>query len=133
MSYYPLLVLYGSQTGNAQVRLQAGTCVSPMRYERHCAHLRVTYIPSYSCGQVQVCLHASQDVAERIAREARLLHYFPRVMAMDAYPVTELPEEKAVVFVTATAGQVSTTGTSCTPSLQAAAYKTTSYDAYCSI
>ncbi|CAL5225422.1 g8237 [Coccomyxa viridis] len=59
----PLLILFGSQTGNAQ------------------------------------------DVAERIAREARARHYSPRVQPMDAYDVHLLPEEAAVVFVTSTTGQ----------------------------
>lgn len=47
-----------------------------------------------------------QDVAERVAREAALLLYSPAVMPMDAYPIQLLPEERFVVFVTATTGQV---------------------------
>lgn len=47
-----------------------------------------------------------QDVAERISREAKLRLYRPRVLAMDAYPMQQLTTERAVVFVTATAGQV---------------------------
>ncbi|WIA13190.1 hypothetical protein OEZ85_006782 [Tetradesmus obliquus] len=58
-----LLILYGSQTGNAQ------------------------------------------DVAERVAREARLLLFAPSIMPMDAYPLQHLPDEKLVVLVTATTGQ----------------------------
>eukprot|EP00878_Enallax_costatus_P037405 GHUV01042247.1.p3 GENE.GHUV01042247.1~~GHUV01042247.1.p3 ORF type:complete len:124 (+),score=30.24 GHUV01042247.1:1675-2046(+) len=58
-----LLILYGSQTGNAQ------------------------------------------DVAERVAREARLLLYAPSIMPMDAYPMQLLPEERFAVFVTSTTGQ----------------------------
>jgi len=50
--------------------------------------------------------HAPQDVAEGIAREARLMLFEPRVLAMDAYPVTGLPAEAAVVFVASTTGQV---------------------------
>ena len=48
-----------------------------------------------------------QDIAERIAREARARHYSPRVQPMDAYDVRLLPEEEVVVFVTSTTGQVS--------------------------
>ncbi len=47
-----------------------------------------------------------QDVAERIAREAQLLLYKTRVMAMDAYAIQNLPTETAMIFVAATAGQV---------------------------
>jgi sulfite reductase alpha subunit-like flavoprotein len=50
---------------------------------------------------------AAQDVAERVAREARLLLFAPSVMPMDAYPLQHLPDEKFVVLVTATTGQVS--------------------------
>jgi hypothetical protein len=46
-----------------------------------------------------------QDVAEGIAREARLLLFEPRVLAMDAFPVAALPAEPAVVFVASTTGQ----------------------------
>ncbi|MEW5297446.1 MAG: hypothetical protein WDW36_000654 [Sanguina aurantia] len=59
----PLLILYGSQTGNAQ------------------------------------------DVAERLAREADIMLFQPRVLAMDSLDVTTLPAQQAVVFVAATAGQ----------------------------
>lgn len=47
-----------------------------------------------------------QDVAERIAREAEALLWAPRVAAMDAYPITGLPQEQAIVMVTSTTGQV---------------------------
>jgi sulfite reductase alpha subunit-like flavoprotein len=50
---------------------------------------------------------AAQDVAERVAREARLLLFAPSVMPMDAYPLQHLPDEKFVILVTATTGQVS--------------------------
>jgi sulfite reductase alpha subunit-like flavoprotein len=46
-----------------------------------------------------------QDVAERIAREAQLLLYSPAVLPMDSYPMQQLPEERFVIFVTATTGQ----------------------------
>ncbi|KAK9839678.1 hypothetical protein WJX81_005476 [Elliptochloris bilobata] len=58
-----LLVLFGSQTGNAQ------------------------------------------DVAERVAREAKRRHFAPCVMAMDAYSVAALPAEGLVIFVASTTGQ----------------------------
>ncbi|KIY95289.1 hypothetical protein MNEG_12672 [Monoraphidium neglectum] len=48
---------------------------------------------------------AARDVAEGIAREARLLLFEPRVLAMDAFPVAALPAEPAVVFVASTTGQ----------------------------
>ena len=47
-----------------------------------------------------------QDVADRIGREAKLRHYHPRIMAMDAFPVTQLPQWELVVFVASTTGQV---------------------------
>ena len=47
-----------------------------------------------------------QDVAERIAREARARHYQPRVLPMDAYDVRMLPEEEQVILVASTTGQV---------------------------
>lgn len=50
---------------------------------------------------------ALQDVAERVAREAQLLLYSPAVMPLDSYPIQQLPEERFVVFVTATTGQAS--------------------------
>lgn len=42
-----------------------------------------------------------------MAREAQLLLYSPAVMSMDSYPVQQLPEERFVIFVTATTGQAS--------------------------
>jgi len=61
----PLLILYGSETGNAQ------------------------------------------DVAEYIARESLRRHWRPRLLAADAYlpTVTNLPDERAVIFVVSTTGQ----------------------------
>lgn len=47
----------------------------------------------------------AQDVAERIGREGKLLLYQTRVLAMDAYDVTQLPQEHLVIFVTSTTGQ----------------------------
>eukprot|EP00898_Chlorokybus_atmophyticus_P000268 jgi/Chlat1/1241/Chrsp115S00755 len=47
----------------------------------------------------------AQDVAERVAREARRRHYAPRVLAMDAYNPVELPDEQLAIFVTSTTGQ----------------------------
>ncbi|KAL6761786.1 hypothetical protein V8C86DRAFT_3013104 [Haematococcus lacustris] len=59
----PILILYGSQSGNAQ------------------------------------------DVAERMAREARFMRLMPRCMAMDAYDVSRLPSEQLALLVTSTTGQ----------------------------
>lgn len=47
-----------------------------------------------------------QDVAERVAREAHLLLYHPVTLPMDSYPVQQLPEERFVIFITSTTGQV---------------------------
>jgi sulfite reductase alpha subunit-like flavoprotein len=58
-------------------------------------------------GSTTLFCNAAQDVAERMAREARLLLFTPSVMPMDAYPLQHLPDEKFVVLVTATTGQVS--------------------------
>lgn len=41
-----------------------------------------------------------------MGREAKLRLFAPRVLSMDAYDVSRLPEERLVVFVVATAGQV---------------------------
>jgi hypothetical protein len=49
-----------------------------------------------------------QDVAERIVRDAKRRGIRPRLLAMNAYSVQSLPEERLVVFVTSTTGQVST-------------------------
>lgn len=56
------------------------------------------------CPSLLACL--LQDVAERIEREAKARHYAPRMVAMDAYDVKQLPHERAVVFVASTTGQV---------------------------
>ena len=47
----------------------------------------------------------SQDVAERIVREAKLKHYAPILMSMESYDIKTLPNESCVVFVTSTTGQ----------------------------
>lgn len=81
-----LLILYGSETGNAQARgapVQGGN-----RWLMH--HLQPPL----------------QDVAERIAREARRRHYNPSCSALDAYDLQGLADEPFVVFVVATTGQV---------------------------
>lgn len=44
-------------------------------------------------------------MAERIAREAKALHFAPSVLPMDGYPVDRLPAEPLTVFVASTAGQ----------------------------
>lgn len=47
----------------------------------------------------------SQDVAERVVREAKARHYAPVFMPMESYDVRTLPSERYVVFVTSTTGQ----------------------------
>lgn len=54
-----------------------------------------------------ICVITLQDVAERVAREARVLLFAPSIMPMDAYPMQHLPEERFVLLITATTGQVS--------------------------
>jgi hypothetical protein len=81
-----LLVLFGSQTGNAQVRLSGTICGCQ---------------PEDSSDPALV-----QDVAERIVREAKLQLFMPRVLPMDAFDVAQLPDERFVVFVVSTTGQV---------------------------
>lgn len=49
-------------------------------------------------------------MAERVAREARLLLFSPAVMPMDAYPIQQLPAERLVVLVASTTGQVRARG-----------------------
>lgn len=104
----PLLILYGSQTGNAQVRAASisHTCGSlqrrPQPVQRR-AHPLPHAKPATSRPRPRP---APQDVAEGIAREGRLLLFEPRVLPMDAYPVQSLPGEAAVVLVTSTTGQV---------------------------
>jgi sulfite reductase alpha subunit-like flavoprotein len=85
-----ILVLYGSQTGNAQVLCECNRWYA----------LPVTL--NAPCKQ--------QDVAERISRESRVLYFSPRIMPLDTYDVTSLPRETAVVFVVSTAGQVDAGG-----------------------
>jgi sulfite reductase alpha subunit-like flavoprotein len=48
----------------------------------------------------------TQDVAERIEREAKARHYAARAVAMSAYDIRQLPQEQAVIFVASTTGQV---------------------------
>ena len=49
----------------------------------------------------------SQDVAERIGREAKRLLFVPRIMPMDTYDVSGLPLEQSagIIFVVSTTGQ----------------------------
>lgn len=47
----------------------------------------------------------AQDVAEKLAREAKRRHFHCRVSAMDSYNVADLVQEKTVVFVCSTTGQ----------------------------
>ena len=46
-------------------------------------------------------------VAERFGREGIRRHFAPRIMAMDAFPVSQLPEEQNVILVSSTTGQAS--------------------------
>ena len=85
-----LLILYGSQTGNAQVQ-QLGSLPA--------------YFLSKWLGQLCDGCCARQDVAERIGREAFARHYRLRVAAMDEYDIAQLPAERHVVFVASTTGQ----------------------------
>jgi hypothetical protein len=41
-----------------------------------------------------------------MGRECKQLGYVTRVLAMDGYPITQLPEEKVVLFAVSTTGQV---------------------------
>ena len=84
-----LLILYGSQTGNAQVWRSSFFWKQALCTQFAGRHLTVR-----------------QDVAERVGREGKRRHFGPRIMAMDAFPVTRLPEEQTVVFICATTGQV---------------------------
>ncbi|KAK3605906.1 hypothetical protein CHS0354_017812 [Potamilus streckersoni] len=47
----------------------------------------------------------AQDVAERLSREAKRMHFTVRVVALDSYQVVNLINESVVVFVCATTGQ----------------------------
>lgn len=98
-----LLVLYGSQTGNAQVRLRARMCAAAARQPHRSRPARLHESAPAHCPHTLL----PQDVAERIAREAARRHYRPRVMPADAYlsAVASLPGEAAVVFVASTTGQ----------------------------
>lgn len=84
----------------------APAAVDPVWFpDRHCSGQMLLQV---SAGMVLLVLTAGmlQDVAERIGREAKLRHYHPRIMAMDAFPVTQLPQWELVVFVASTTGQV---------------------------
>ena len=116
-----LLVLYGSETGNAQVRLgtlarRSGTGTdararvagaSPrsvsFRVSDDTRHPRARFrtrsrltrrFPRndvVSFALSRTTNARAQDVAERVAREASKLGFAPSVLAMDAFEVTELP------------------------------------------
>ncbi len=47
----------------------------------------------------------SQDVAERVGREAKRRHFKTRVLSLDSYAISELVSEPLVIFVCATTGQ----------------------------
>lgn len=95
-----LLILYGSQTGNAQV-IRSPAQQAKRQQQALLAHRELRKLLHH------VFVVALQDVAERVAREAQLLLYSPAVMPLDSYPIQQLPEERFVVFITATTGQAS--------------------------
>lgn len=94
----PLLILYGSQTGNAQVRADGQACAAASR--------QAVTTPLLTRRSPRT-RPAVQDVAERIGREAARRHYAPRVLPCDAYLplVAQLPAQPAVLFVASTTGQ----------------------------
>lgn len=94
------LVLYASQTGNAQVGNSTTAYIWLLCI---CERLEVRCICAGWGQTVTMCV---QDVAERIAREAAYQLYEPRVMPMDSYDITKLVSEQLVIFVTSTTGQV---------------------------
>jgi sulfite reductase alpha subunit-like flavoprotein len=51
-------------------------------------------------------LPCDQDVAERLAREAKQRCFAPRVLSMDAFDIKQLPAQQLVIFVASTTGQV---------------------------
>lgn len=85
---HELLVLYGSQTGTAQVRESGEKEEQGKRGNAF----------EFDVGD------DSQEVAERVAREGRRRGFASRLSAMDDYPLADLPGEKRVVFVVATTG-----------------------------
>ncbi len=93
-----LLILYGSQTGNAQARRGRACCALPAG---PCAHLaaRALTRPAHA---------PAQDAAERLGREAYARHYAPVVCSTAAFPPETLPSEPRVVFVVSTTGQART-------------------------
>lgn len=95
----PLLVLYASQTGNAQVSWNTSR-------HQHAQSIGLTHSSADECLPKTLSGSCLQDVAERVAREADALLWEPRVAAMDAYAITGLPHEQAVVMVASTTGQV---------------------------
>ena len=93
----PLLILYGSQTGNAQVCALDGLLAALLPRSR-------TPAAPHSPTHPHPC---TQDVAERIGREAARRHFAPRVLPADAHlpAVAGLPAEPALVWVASTTGQ----------------------------
>ena len=107
----PLLVLYGSQTGNAQARLLVPCAAhrKPVMWRQ--ALRRVQGLMQRACRKYTATsltlAWVPQDVAERIAREAAVRHFRPHVAAMDDYDIARLPANELVVFVASTTGQAS--------------------------
>ena len=47
----------------------------------------------------------AQEVAERISRDAKRMHFQVKLSALDDYQVNNLPHEHLVIFVVSTTGQ----------------------------
>jgi hypothetical protein len=101
----PVLILYGSQTGNAQVSNSSLHLLSPHRSAGCLACGPSCTLPSPHHALLPP-LTLPKDVAERMAREAQLLLFSPRLAAMDSFDIARLPSEPLIIFVVATAGQV---------------------------
>jgi len=88
----PLLVLYGSQTGTAQVSRPAGAYGGAAWLG---ARIDGNFVP-----------RSSQDVAERVARQGENRGFAVRVSSMDGHlrELAAMPAEPFVVFVASTTG-----------------------------
>ena len=100
-----LLVLYGSETGNAQVRFALSRPRPSPRARRFAGRVPDPQSIRLTPPSLEPDPRRLQDVAERIGREATRRRYAVNVLAMDDYEVTELPNARRVVFVTSTMGQ----------------------------
>lgn len=107
-----LLILYGSETGTAQVRKRRRRGVWNERVKQsaplplHAAATEPLLArPSFPPTTTTNNNNKQQEAAERVAREARARHWSPRVLPADAADLRQLPREHAAVFLVATAGQ----------------------------